>query len=333
MAPTETVEDLKRVSGGTSRRALLNAWYEHRLLAWFVAAYVVAGGAWLVARGDPWHLTHTYSLLWLVWSATSLLWIIWQHLRHPGRARQILTVQRTAGALLVIGVVAPFQSTFQSLKVAIPGFPWDEQLSRFDIALHTAPPWTLWLPDAGRLRVIDHVYSSWYVFVFLFVTWVSWTGRRYLRARALASTVLLWALGGTLLAWLFASAGPCYYHLVSDSPNPYTGLLERLSDVELFATNAQAALWRFKVEDTYSPFAGISAMPSMHVAMVVLAAMVLWRRSKPLGMVCWVYAAGIQIGSVVLGWHYAIDGYAGALLALGCWWGSRWLTPQHLREM
>ena len=31
------------------------------------------------------------------------------------------------------------------------------------------------------------------------------------------------------------------------------------------------------------------------------------------------YALVIQIGSVHLGWHYAIDGYVGAALALSIW--------------
>ena len=31
------------------------------------------------------------------------------------------------------------------------------------------------------------------------------------------------------------------------------------------------------------------------------------------------YAVVIQIGSVILGWHYAVDGYVGALLTVLCW--------------
>ena len=36
-----------------------------------------------------------------------------------------------------------------------------------------------------------------------------------------------------------------------------------------------------------------------------------------------VYCLAIQVGSVLLGWHYAIDGYFGALLALGIYFGTR----------
>ena len=33
------------------------------------------------------------------------------------------------------------------------------------------------------------------------------------------------------------------------------------------------------------------------------------------------------VGSVATGWHYAVDGYAGLLLALVCWWGVRRSDP------
>ncbi|RUW80014.1 hypothetical protein EOA30_41185, partial [Mesorhizobium sp. M8A.F.Ca.ET.059.01.1.1] len=38
-----------------------------------------------------------------------------------------------------------------------------------------------------------------------------------------------------------------------------------------------------------------------------------------LGTLMWIFAVLIMLGSVVLGWHYAIDGYAGALIALAIW--------------
>ena len=28
----------------------------------------------------------------------------------------------------------------------------------------------------------------------------------------------------------------------------------------------------------------------------------------------------VLLGSVLLAWHYAVDGYAGAMIALACWW-------------
>ena len=64
---------------------------------------------------------------------------------------------------------------------------------------------------------------------------------------------------------------------------------------------------------------GISAMPSMHVATSVLFALVAWQTHRKLGIVLTVHAAAVMIGSVHLAWHYALDGYIGALLTYGIW--------------
>jgi hypothetical protein len=36
----------------------------------------------------------------------------------------------------------------------------------------------------------------------------------------------------------------------------------------------------------------------------------------------------IQVGSVVLAWHYAVDGYLGAVLAIVCWRVAGTLTRE-----
>jgi membrane-associated phospholipid phosphatase len=64
---------------------------------------------------------------------------------------------------------------------------------------------------------------------------------------------------------------------------------------------------------------GISAFPSLHVATAVLFALYASRRSRIAGALLWAFAAVIMIGSVVLAWHYAVDGYAGAFISLATW--------------
>jgi len=55
------------------------------------------------------------------------------------------------------------------------------------------------------------------------------------------------------------------------------------------------------------------------------------------GVAAGVFAVLILLGSVMLGWHYAIDGYAGALGVLALWWFSghivRWLGQIGRRDM
>ena len=303
-------------------RVLDTVWAEHRPILALAALQLVAGGLWLAWYERPWHLRFYYGFLWRTWFVLTVLWLFWQYLRSPQRVRGILRPERVAGALIVVALVAPFQSTFQSLKRAIPAFTWDRTLSGLDVALHGSPPWTWWVPSDLALFWIDKVYELWFFLIVAFVVWVAWTGRRALRARVLAATMLLWIMGGSVGAWTLASGGPIFYGRIVGEPNPYAEITERMTTQILFVNGAQMKLWTVRQTGEFHPFSGISAMPSMHVAMAVLIAMAAWSRSRLVGVACWIYAASVQVGSVVLAWHYAIDGYAGTLLAVGCWWAA-----------
>ena len=74
--------------------------------------------------------------------------------------------------------------------------------------------------------------------------------------------------------------------------------------------------------------AGISAMPSMHVATSVLIAFYAATHARWAGWFCWIFAALIMIGSVHLGWHYAVDGYFGAAIAWMAWTIARKISSR-----
>ena len=60
-------------------------------------------------------------------------------------------------------------------------------------------------------------------------------------------------------------------------------------------------------------------MPSMHVTIAVLIFLAARNINRWLAWVTGIFAFLIVIGSVQLGWHYAIDGYLGLALALFSW--------------
>jgi membrane-associated phospholipid phosphatase len=64
---------------------------------------------------------------------------------------------------------------------------------------------------------------------------------------------------------------------------------------------------------------GISAMPSMHVAMATLFVIGGFQKSRRLGYFFLCYAVLIWIASIHLGWHYAADGILGALMMTSLW--------------
>lgn len=277
------------------------------------AAYVAVGSAVLLALERPWIprlWAWPYVAAWLILSAGYWLW-----------QRPTLTRERVASAALVAWLVIPLQDTFQRLKQAIGptvGFPLDPLFAKVDAALHGGPAWELgaWLftHTPSLMIELDRFYSiGWLAPVLVFLVWASWTDSRE-RSRILAGCILLWAIGGSVGAWLFASAGPCY----SGDPQ-FAPLLAHLEGFNAVQGQWQAALWRAYSLNESFVFAGISAMPSMHVAMAAYIALVISRHEPRLRWLVWSWAIVIQIGSVMTGWHYAIDGYVGAVIAVGCW--------------
>ena len=95
--------------------------------------------------------------------------------------------------------------------------------------------------------------------------------------------------------------------------------------VPVWALDVQQMLWDNYQNNKVGMGSGISAMPSMHVATATLMALFGWQYSRIAGIVLTLYALVIFIGSVHLGWHYALDGYVGALGAALVWWlVGRW---------
>jgi membrane-associated phospholipid phosphatase len=234
------------------------------------------------------------------------------------------------GALLVGLLFVPFQVTFQSLKIAIGyfvGFPWDAPLARLDEVIHGGPAWHLVSPIIGTpllMNITMPIYvAGWTCVLFVFLVWLAWSQDRVLRMRGLLTLVLVWIVGGTALAWLFASAGPCF------SPEPqYQELIARFDAFSFPLAELQRGHWAAQQAQLWAPFAGVSAFPSMHVTVAVVMAIVVSARSRRVGLALWAFAIFVQVWSVVLGWHYAIDGYAGGLIAVGCWKLGGWLVPR-----
>lgn len=63
----------------------------------------------------------------------------------------------------------------------------------------------------------------------------------------------------------------------------------------------------------------MSAMPSLHVGMAILFALVGWAHHRLLGLALAVFAVLTLIGAVHLAWHYAVDGYVAALVVIVLW--------------
>jgi hypothetical protein len=211
------------------------------------------------------------------------------------------------------------------------GFHFDHSLYALDVLLHGRMGWEWLAPALARprfVRAFDVLYLMWFPAMLLFMLWCSWTSDRVLRQRALTAFVLVWIVAGSVAAALLSSAGPVYYGDVVAGPNPYAPLIERLDAIQasgrtVFARATEHMLW-VGAQDPgrWHETGGISAMPSLHVAVAVLFFLVAYERSRILTIVTALFAVGIQISSVGLAWHYPMDGYVGAGLTALCWWGA-----------
>lgn len=244
----------------------------------------------------------------------------------------ILSPGRTANGFHALLCTGLFAVGFTNIKSDIPRidpFTWDKSLMDVDRVLHFGVlPHDLLMPLFGSPLVIfllNLAYNLWFVVMIGFLIWQGCQERDTAqRQRFLLAYMLCWGLGTGILGLIFSSAGPCFYDRLVAGPNPYSDLMGHLERVAtqypVFALDTQDMLWQSYL-DSRGTVSGISAMPSMHVATSCL--FVLCARASGLRWLSWICAAFlvvIFIGSVMLGWHYAVDGYVGILIAVFVWW-------------
>jgi hypothetical protein len=237
-----------------------------------------------------------------------------------------------ARMLSSFAVLALFMAAFLYCKMLIPElrpFDWDATFAAADLALFAGRhPWE-WLHPLlaypGITHALDIAYSSWVPAVFIVWGWMSISPRvpEDLRRQYWLSTLLAWTWIGVAMAIMFSSAGPCFLDSVApELAGQYAGLNAYLAsvhgEVPLSSSLAKEFLWSAHTGLVSEP-GGISAMPSMHNAQAVLFALAGFRVGKKLGWTMTLYAVVIFIGSIHLGWHYAVDGMVGAAAAAAIW--------------
>ena len=253
---------------------------------------------------------------------------------------RLLTPERLLSGLLVLSVLPIFISVFTSFKILIPAiqpYAWDPIFAEWDRLLHGGHhPWELLHPLFGRpllTSIVNAGYHLWFFILYGIVFWQAFSlGNKALRAQFFLAFLLSWALLGNGAATLLASVGPCYYGAVTGLDDPFAPLMAYLHQANevfpVWALGVQDMLWQGYQSDIVERGHGISAMPSMHVSAAMLFALVSWRADRRLGAVMVFFILLTLVGSVHLGWHYAIDGYFSLLATIPIWKLAGWLAAR-----
>ncbi len=241
--------------------------------------------------------------------------------RPIARSADILRANASRILVIVIALqVFSFGSAaFSALKTGLPNFSsfWlDPYLATAEEQLAGAAPWLISYRLFGwATPAIDFIYASWLTVQIIVFYSLLLLKPSPLKTQALVSLALAWLLLGIGGAYLLSSAGPIYYDHIFGG-DAFAGLALTLDQAPVAARTSQM-LWRAYSVHSNEIASGISAMPSMHVALALWLVLIARRtRAAPLA---WTYFWLIWLGSVHLGWHYVSDGLVGALGMLAIW--------------
>jgi hypothetical protein len=242
----------------------------------------------------------------------------------------LLSSPQTLSRLALFVLLWMFHGMFTSMKgmlSAIAPFRWDPDLAEWDRVLHGADPWTLIPQSEAFTRVLQFLYlPGWLMMLMAVNIWVCFFAAPALRQQFLKTYLFAWVVLGNVAALAFMSAGPVYYEHVTGSARfaPILHYLEFSRGLPYSNLLAVDYLWANYASGGAQMGSGISAFPSLHLAMATLWACTFWHVAPRLRALLVGFVVLIQIGSVHLGWHYAIDGYASILATLAAWTAFGW---------
>jgi len=201
---------------------------------------------------------------------------------------------------------------------------WDRQLDRLDTAIHlgVSPSafLTTLLHNAMLLHFVDLVYSVLYFFVLVTYTAVL--------LGLLPTRRKLAFIAGFVLVWIFGMA----LYVAVPTWGPAFVFPEQFADVLPFMPNTTTvqgvlfeeigALVRNPTGFRVLRFGCVAAFPSLHVAVISLLKLASRTVSRRWFRANVALLMVMVVGSVVTGYHYLVDSYAGVLLAGVSWWAG-----------
>jgi hypothetical protein len=251
---------------------------------------------------------------------------------QDGRARAVLllrsgtrpTALLDVARFVLVTVLAAYGYTW--LKVFVPLLNpalFDAALARLDASIHAGLNVNRFaielLPFAALRRALDTYYTFFHATVLGGLGWFASALSLRERARFAAGFTLLW-LAGSWLYLAVPSLGPCYaFPADTESVRGSLPLQTATQQVLIRQYRAVRGLRSGSLGGmVLNPVLGVAALLSLHVAAQAFLAFFARKRSRPLLIFFSAATALTFYGSLITGWHYAVDGYAGLLLGWLC---------------
>lgn len=225
-------------------------------------------------------------------------------------ANRTTTLAALAGAMLA-GIDMLLFMWIKPEVTAISPFRADRLFADLDHAIFGTDPWRFF--EGLDLTFHAWAYSFyWAVAIMATLVWLFAQRPSAERSASLLSYFAVWSLFGPIGQFLGSAAGPIFYRRVGLGDR-FVGLEANIPDV---TEKLSSYLWKMHINGELGVGAGISAMPSLHIATVTWIFLVFLGQRSKLAPLAAVFGFYIFALSVALGWHYAVDGIAGALGAV-----------------
>ncbi|WFL77483.1 phosphatase PAP2 family protein [Altererythrobacter arenosus] len=267
-------------------------------------------------------------LLWRLARAKPESPIAWVRERLLSRtARHHLIVGLPMFALCVVIIPA-----FSSIKSMIPLFTeytWDETFIAWDRALFFGyDPWLLLQPLLGYpvvTAIVAAIYHLWILLLYVGPLYFAFSPQvnEIIRRQFFLGYAMSWMLIGGLMATWLASVGPVFAEplLGIDTFRAQTDYLAAANrEIPIMVVPVQQMLLENFHLNERGLGSGITAMPSMHVAICALYWLAARKVSPGLGRAFFVFMIVIWIGSVHTAYHYAVDGLVSIAAMIVLWW-------------
>ena len=240
-------------------------------------------------------------------------------------------------------VAAPiFMAAFVTLKSAatmtLP-YDWDRFLADLDYNMFGVDPWIplhVALNNGIIPDMLEFAYVGWQVLLPAAMASVAiWMKPRDVTV-FYSAMFLTWITAGVFAAALMHSAGPVFTYIFDDELGarfePLSVSLLYALDGDSHIRNVHKLLALSVGEQEVGRGGGISAMPSVHVAVTIIFLLAVWHR-RYWRIAAAFYAAVIWLGSVYFGYHYVTDGPVAAVIALACWFACKKASERlYMRE-